>query len=515
MQELLACLPPQKACRELVSTYFSSFASLFHILHDPTFQRQYSYFLEDPHSMPLAWIALLYSLLATAILALPPDSELLSDLSRKKTPLEMSAELTQRYRDMAVRCLEADHYLWNHSVTTLQALVILIYGINHSHGQTWTLIGLAHHLALGIGCHVDPKTLGLGAVESEERRRCWAGLMMLYTNQNTALGHIAMPHTALYATSRPPADANDEDIGANGPRPTQMRRKATQMTYLLLKFRLYDLCAEICDGVLRKKTPNVDVVREIDKVLQEERRSWEARLLEAADTGPMPVHHSAHLNILYSYSNHLTLLLHQRQALDPSFDPATAQWARNRCLEGAKHLLEVHAALNEAPELSPFRWYGRGLGSFHAFHAATLLTHLLRIQFAQEETSDCVNLLKRCLRRFESLAEYSAVCTKALPVLQALVHSLPAQAEETRLSGPKETSQQPHSLSAMLPRQGQPYQALPTYHGQAHNAMHDTTCYDLNALLWRSPPQQWLTPANLPWADWTDAAHNHMMPILG
>jgi len=46
--------------------------------------------------------------------------------------------------------------------------------------------------------------------------------------------------------------------------------------------------------------------------------------------------------------------------------------AGHRCLETAKHLLEVHPSLNEAPELTPFRWYGRGLGSFHAFHTEPL-----------------------------------------------------------------------------------------------------------------------------------------------
>jgi hypothetical protein len=86
VEELLAALPSRKACHELVDVYFASFASLFHILHDPTFRQQYACFVEDPRSMPLAWLALLYSLLATAVLALPPDSELLADLSRQSTP---------------------------------------------------------------------------------------------------------------------------------------------------------------------------------------------------------------------------------------------------------------------------------------------------------------------------------------------------------------------------------------------------------------------------------------------
>lgn len=498
VEELLAALPSRKACHELVDVYFASFASLFHILHDPTFRQQYACFVEDPRSMPLAWLALLYSLLATAVLALPPDSELLADLSRQSTPLQRCTELTHRYRDMVMRCLEADNYLWNHNVTTLQALIILIHGLSHSNGQTWTLLGLAHHLALNIGCHVDPESLGLGVLECEERRRSWAGLMMLYTNQNTALGHIGLPHTALSASSRPPADVDDEDIGQDNFGRSNTHGRATQMTYLLLKFRLYDICAEICANVLCKQVPNLDLIQRIDDTLRQERSSWESRLTEAIEIEPVPVHHIAHLNILYSYSDHLTMLLHQRQALDPQFALPVRRWARQRCLETAKHLLEVHATLNEAPELTPFRWYGRGLGSFHAFHAAALLAHLLQTKFASDDNNVYIDLLQRCLSRFESLAEYSSVCEKAAPVLQVMVNNLLSRLNNSRHLGIGEAVQQ----------------VTPDHSGESQSGLEGGDMSDSwDSLLWDVPLQNWLSPASLPWSDWSGNL-NHEPTLL-
>lgn len=421
VQDLLVALPPRKACQELVDLYFASFASLFHILHDPTFRRQYNFFQEDPTSMPLSWISLLYSILATAVLALPPDSAILSDLSRQRTPLARSMELTQHYRDMAMRSLEADNFLWDHNVTTLQSLVILIYGLSHSHGQTWTLLGLAHHLALSIGCHVDPDALGLDVIESEERRRAWSGLMMLYTNQNSALGHIGLPHTAFHTSTKPPADVNDDDLGQDGREPNNPSGEATQMTYLLLKFRLYNICADICANVLSKETPHLDIISKMDDTIQDERRTWDYRLTLAIQTVPLRVHHIAHLHILHSYANHLTMLLHQRQALDSRCPAVVKNRARGKCLESAKHLLQMHATINESPELTPFRWYGRGVGSFHAFHAAVLLIHLLDATSVGEESDLHMGLLQGCLSRFKSLAEYSTFCAKAAPVLQRLL----------------------------------------------------------------------------------------------
>lgn len=183
-------LPPKSSCTELVRIYFSSFASLFHILHEPTFHDTYDRLLEDPDTASLAWLALLFALLSTAVLALPAESHLLHDLNRSPTTLGKRTDLSSRFQSRAMQCLDADQYLWNHIVQTLQTLILVVYGTGHNYGQGWTLLGVAHHIALSIGCHVDPSTFDPDEVKCEERRRCWAGLKMLYNNHNTVTGHV-------------------------------------------------------------------------------------------------------------------------------------------------------------------------------------------------------------------------------------------------------------------------------------------------------------------------------------
>jgi hypothetical protein len=68
-------------------------------------------------------------------MALGPTSNALSELSRKRSYPEQIAELSERYRNTALRCLEADKYLWQQNVTTFQALIVIIYSINHSHSN--------------------------------------------------------------------------------------------------------------------------------------------------------------------------------------------------------------------------------------------------------------------------------------------------------------------------------------------------------------------------------------------
>ncbi|OQO13028.1 hypothetical protein B0A48_02492 [Cryoendolithus antarcticus] len=463
---LIAGLPSKSHCKELVQIYLTSFASLFHVLHDPSFQSQYQSFEGDPNSVPLSWLALLYTTLATAVLALPHDSYILVDLSRKQTAFERIADLTARYRGLAMKCLEADNYLWNNNLTTVQALVILIYSISHTHGPTWSLIGLACNIAVSIGCHVDPDAFVVDNVEKEQRRRCWAALMMLYTQQNATMGNIASSRFMFQSDARAPADVDDRDIALN----TTSRDRPTQMTYLLAKFRLYDLCAEICESVLSTQQPDIYVIPSLDARIQTEQRGWHARYMESGTSDEMPAYHYAHLNILYSYSGHLALLLHQHAMSDNRVGDGSIRWSRERSLQEAKRILAIHQEFESCPRLAPFKWYNRGLGSFHAFHAAVLMIASLRVSLSEQETAEQHELLQRSLACFQVMSELSPLCARAHPILCRLYAR--AQAETTPLITPP--------LSA----------------GLIDDLSNE---FDWDALSSQIQPQQWLTPSNMPW----------------
>jgi hypothetical protein len=119
-----------------------------------------------------SWLALLFYILSISVTALDEESTLPYDLGWNDSMMNNIASLQSRYRMAAMQCLAADQYLWKHNMQTLQALILLIYGINHSHGQTWALLGTSYNIALSLGCHIDPDAFGLDIVQCEERRRC-------------------------------------------------------------------------------------------------------------------------------------------------------------------------------------------------------------------------------------------------------------------------------------------------------------------------------------------------------
>lgn len=447
-QDFLDTLPPVSQCDRLKGIYFAVFApvrpvpfilcsiltlilQLFHILHDPTFEAAYSRFQANPDRVPLSWLALLFAVLSVSVMAVPDRDSLLQDLGRRKTTAENMSLLNARYRAAAMKCLEADHYLWRHNMHTLQTLIVLIYGINQTHGQSWALLGTAKNIALTLGCHVDPDVFDLDAVAAEERRRCWAGLNMLYTIQNTTLGHLdcSIPPSNV----KTPLDIDDDQLSTGFPNSEPARSRPSQMSYLLLKFSLYDLCSRICRAVLQDSGARIpDAIKHLDSEITSQQDILNYKYLVDTADAPLPDYHAVHLKILVGYSHQLTLLLHR---------PALIHWvssrgtlshlnddvalSRRRCIDSSRALIGIHKMLHEDDFYSPYRWYNRGLGSFHAFHAVVCLIYVLGASDDLDSTTR--NLLQKdldsALSVFEDIKQtgISTFCNRAAPIIRRLL----------------------------------------------------------------------------------------------
>jgi hypothetical protein len=140
----LTLLPAKQHCKYLVSRFFAVFSPLLHVLHDPTFHLEYESFSQDPKSAPLSWLALLFIILSLAIMTLDDDDWALNDLGRESDGPSNVQIIAARYRKAAMGCLEADHYMVYHRLSTLQSLILMIYAINHSQGSgsSWALLGM-------------------------------------------------------------------------------------------------------------------------------------------------------------------------------------------------------------------------------------------------------------------------------------------------------------------------------------------------------------------------------------
>lgn len=332
--------------------------------------------------------------------------------------------LSKHYRVLAMRCLAADGMMWRHNLRTLQSLVLLIYATSHSQtrSSTWALLGTTYHIALAIGCHVDPSQLSLGLVESEERRRCWAGLVMLYTIQNSSLQNLDV--RPLSQNVELPADINDTDLLYG--RPTSSCHRPTQMTYVLYKFQLYRLSAKINSLLLGQSHPPLCEISRLETEIRAEKEKWDLRYHIDNAEQKLPLHHQVQLYILQGYSHHMTLLLLRSQFLEPKSHVAS----RDRCINSALELLTIHRILFEAHEYRPYRWYTLGLGSFYGFHACTLLATVLLDQSHAALHSHLRDQLVQAIARFESVQWRSSICQYAGGTLRKLLSTIPTNNAE-------------------------------------------------------------------------------------
>ena len=394
---------------------------LFHILHDLTFAVEYQRFGHDAGSVSMAWLALLFTILSIAVTALDDDDPLLADLGREKTVSRNIKVLSSRYRSAAMRCLAADGVISRHSINSLQCLVLICYARSHRGLPTWTLLGFSHHVTISMGCHIDPGRFGLGPIEREERRRAWAGLMMLYTIQNASFG--SLDQRFLAQDVKLPADVDDGDLLSSTPSDLHLATRPTQMTYLLLKFRLYKVSTIICETIFSVSYKPRVAVPQLEAEIVAIQEMCDERYQLDTSHEPLPTHHLANMNIIYSYIHQLFLLLLRpslSRYLQGEVTPETVS-SRAKCVASSKVSLAIYQALFESPQFVPYKWYNSGLGSFHAFHAAVVLSVILMNPESQTEFAEIKDILWKSLDIFAALSNRSAFCSKAVPVLRQVM----------------------------------------------------------------------------------------------
>ena len=277
---------------------------------------------------------------------------------------------------------------------------------------------MTYNVAIALACHVDPETFNLDPIQCEERRRCWAGLMMQYTIQNTFMGSPD-PLWRINYDVRLPSDVNDSDITLLGIHESFTR--PTQMTYLLFKFQLYELSVKICRETFTSSEPSRLAIRELDRQICLAQETWDKRYAADSTLESLSTHHAVHLYILHAYSHQLFLLLHRPFFAQSILGLDVPNESQIRCIASAEALLDIHRILSETPSYRPYMWYTNGLGSFHAFHAAAVLAVSLLMPIYKPQYHKFKRILEDALERFEASAGRSKICEKASKILRFLL----------------------------------------------------------------------------------------------
>jgi hypothetical protein len=270
---------------------------------------------------------------------------------------------------------------------------------------------MTYNVAIALACHIDPSNFNLDMIQCEERRRCWAGLMMLYTIQSTMMGNPD-PTFRASASVKLPADVNDQDITIleiQDPLPGP-----TQISYLLFKFSLYDLTSQICRETFSSSEPSRSVIQNLDQQICLAQETWDSRYISDSTFETLPTHHA----------HQLFLLLHRPFFARSILGLEIPNESQIRCIASAEALLDIHKTLSTTPEFRPYMWYTNGLGSFHAFHAAAVLAVALLMPIYRPQYRKFRGVLEETLGRFEKMAGRSRICEKAAKIVRVLLYAV-------------------------------------------------------------------------------------------
>lgn len=416
LQDIIKILPSRTSCDCLVSHFFNHISALFPILHGPTFQKQYVAFMQQPYEVDLSWLALLFSMCSLTLNSMEPSDPRLVDIWPKGSysKEQEAVNLSRRLQQTAMVCLLQDQFFIRHKLSTFEALLMMIYNLSHNESvdQGWALLGMALNIGIALRCNVDSQ--GLNHLETERRRRCWAGILTLHTYQAILFRDIDMSFLLDIKTTMP-ADVNDADITQEGiSRPSSA---PTQMSVMMFKVRLFRISTQICHHISSPSRLEVERLKEFDATIAEEQQRWDSTYL--VDGAPNILDSSyAYWCILQTYAHQLYLLLHRpfRQSQSSCF----LATSRERCIASSAALIGIHRQIYEVPLLRPYLWLLGGVTSLKALHAAVALNSCLLDMPSSFESDSYREELNKLVLRMEGLSRRSAICLKAHRILLQL-----------------------------------------------------------------------------------------------
>jgi hypothetical protein len=172
--EILSQFPPKPTADILVSRFFNTYDPGIHIIHGPTFQKEYDNHWLNPDETPVIWLGLVFSMMCIALQSYTRAGDEPPEYHNK------SWEMSKEYRDLTAQCLVmAD--ITQPIMGMLETLILHVHAeyARSRDAEVGILIstGIIVRLAMRMGLHRDPGPYpGISVFQGEMRRRVWAAV---------------------------------------------------------------------------------------------------------------------------------------------------------------------------------------------------------------------------------------------------------------------------------------------------------------------------------------------------
>ncbi|KAI2470850.1 fungal-specific transcription factor domain-containing protein [Annulohypoxylon bovei var. microspora] len=402
-QDLLATLPEKAIIRRLMNRYFNSNSPSQHIIHVPTFLREYNDFCKDPQAAPLHWIALLYMILAlgTFFSTFSAPQELESD-----SPVP-ALDRFKQYRGAAGWALIWGKYS-QPGPYTLEAFLLYVEGDfvtnRENRMNCYLLSSVLIRLMLKMGLHRDPSKLpSITPYDGEMRRRMWNIAIQVDLLVSFSLGLPSMTH-AIESDTELPTNLMDVDFDKDTKElpPARPTSDYTLLTYPINKARISRIFFLVVQQAHSLSVPSYAEVMKVDAEIEE---TWnnvpsimKMKPIDLCLTDP-PVQIIQRFGIAAIYQK--SRCIHHRRYIVEEEPKKEHDYSRRVCLEAAITLLDYQITMYEAGKpggmLSQSGWFIAALVAVNDFLLANMIVALVLQNDKYWEAGGDSNWIARCM----------------------------------------------------------------------------------------------------------------------
>ena len=266
--EILGQIPSRYMSDILIGRYFNTFDPATHILHGPTFQRQYNAHWLDPNQTSIVWVGMLFAMMRLAMLSYGREGDEPPEFRGK------CQDLAANFRTQMAHCMITADYTkpHNHIIETLIFHLHAEYTSNRdAEASVWVLVGMIARLAMRMGYHRDPKLFpNLTPFQGEMRRRIWTFVRsadLLFSFQVALPSMIRIGDSDTELPNNLFDDEFDEDSKVLPP--SRPATEATPISYMIAKGRLSFGFGRVLEEINGVRRGGYDEILNIDRGLRE------------------------------------------------------------------------------------------------------------------------------------------------------------------------------------------------------------------------------------------------------
>ncbi|KAL7275270.1 hypothetical protein RUND412_001798 [Rhizina undulata] len=439
-QELISLVPRRELVDVLVDGYFRNYDPIFHVLHRPTFYKQYEDFWQNTAKADTIWVGLLMAIMCLSLKIIHFSGEEPPELSGRT--LEMSIA----FKNATEQCLVVGEYTKKPYIHTIQAMILLTTAqIRKDHSdQSWLLLGTVVRLAMCMGLHRDPRLFGamISPDEAEIRKRLWTVISCMDLLYSIEIGLPSMIRLD-ECDSPEPLNLHDDEISEHVTvlPPERGRNELTGVSYMIAKASMAKSYARIVASSNKVgPRPPYDQILKMDSELRElfaaTPQFLRIRPTEECKTDPAwLIIQRYNLDLLFRKA---LVTLHRPYAAKAKTNPKYRN-SRQQCVEAATILLNHQAEIftDQKTTLRHAKWFTESLGSHDFLHAAMIICLDLSTsnkerkegnkdqwELGNVDRSQQIFVLERAKEIYAKQKETSIEASKAFGVLTVMLDKL-------------------------------------------------------------------------------------------